>query len=267
VVLLVLAAVGGSAAGLVRRPAGGHGARPHLQRWPLFAAALALLLLASLTHGDVCTVIYAGGLALLAAFAGANWTLTGMGVIGLGVLLNLGAVVLDNGVPVRPRALVQAHAASALHVGDHHLRAPRHLETNDDAYPWMGDIVPVPFVHEAVSFGDLLILVGLADVAREISRRRARPPEVDDVDGDATEPVGGGTIATTTTTPVATAAQPAATTHARVDHDWGTAPNGSAESGSQCSAKPETTEDDIIDFWKDAALPPEPAHLAARQQR
>jgi hypothetical protein len=252
VVLLVLAAAGGCLAGRARRPAGGHGPHPRLRRWPLLAAGLALLLLAAVTHDDVCTVAYALGLAAVAAFCGANWQLTGLLVVGLGVVLNLGAVVLDNGVPVRPRALVQAHAATARDVGAHHVRDPRHLETGEDEYGWLGDVIPVPLAHQVISWGDLLVLVGLFDVARDLARRRARPPEVDDEDdaGGAGGP-----------------AQPAATTQASVDQVWGTAPSGVPSSGSQCSAKPVTTEADIIEFWRDAALPPDPAHRAARQSR
>jgi hypothetical protein len=237
VVLLVLAAAGGCVAGRARRPAGGHGTRPHLHRWGLLAGGIALLLLAAITHDDLCTVAYALGLALLAAFAGASWPVTGLAVIGLGLVLNLAGVVLNNGVAVRPRALVQSHAATVEDVGTHHLRDPRHLETHDDAFGWLGDVIPVPGVHEAISWGDLFVLVGLFDVARELSRRRARPP------------------------------QPEATTADSVDQDWGAAPRGVPSSGSQCSAKPVIDEADVIEFWKDAALPPDPAHLAARQSR
>jgi hypothetical protein len=237
VVLLVLAAAGGCVAGRVRPPAGGHGPHAHLRRWPLLAAGLALLLLAAITHDDLCTVSYALGLASVAAFASANWQVTGLVVVGLGLVLNLAAVVLDNGVPVRPRALVQAHAATVHDVGSHHLRDPRHLETGEDAYGWLGQVIPVPVAHEAISWGDLLILVGLFDVARDLARRRAQPPH------------------------------PAATTQASVDQVWGAAPNGVPSSGSQCSESPVTTEADIIEFWRDAALPPDPAHRAARQSR
>ena len=225
-------------AGVVRRPAGEHRARPHLRRWPLLALGLAFLLLAAVTHDGVCTVAYALGLAALAAFVGASWPTAGLLVVGLGLVLNLAAVVLDNGVPVRGRALVPAHAATVHDVASHHLRDPRHLETDADRYGWLGQVIPVPVVHDTLSWGDLLILVGLFDVARELARRRTHPP-----------------------------GQPEATTQARVDQDWGTAPKGVPSSGSQCSAKPLTTEADVMDFWKDAALPPDPAHRAARQLR
>jgi hypothetical protein len=271
VVLLVLAAVGGAAAGRLRRPAGGHGARPHVVRWPLLAAGLALLLLASVTHDDTSVVSAALGLAVLAAFAGSSWQVTGLAVLGLGVVLNLAAVVLNNGVPVRPRALVQAHAATSENVGRHHLSDPRHLETDSDHYAWLGAIVPVPIVHEALSFGDLLVLVGLADAARDMARRRSRLPEVDEDDEDEAGPDPDADAEDGDThgddAKPGGAAQAEASTQAKVDQDWGTAPSGEAESGSQCSAKPVTTTADVMEFWKDAALAPSPAHLAARHDR
>lgn len=256
-VLLVLAAAGGALVGRLRRPTGGHGARPHLRNWTLLAAGVALLLVAALLHGDASLLAYAGGLALVTGFAGSNLGVTGVAVVGLGVVLNLAGAVLNNGVPVRPRALVQAHAATPADVARHDLRDPRHLETPSDGYPWLGAIVPVPGVHDVVTFGDLLVLVGLADVAREVARRRSPLPAVDEDDeDDLLDPPPGDD-----------GAQPAATTQASVDHDWGAAPSGDAESGSQCSAKPVTTAADTMEFWRDAALAPSPAHLAAHHDR
>jgi hypothetical protein len=219
---------------------------------------LALFLLSAITHDDISLVSLALAFAALAAFAGSNWQVTGLCVLGLGIVLNLGAVVLNNGMPVRPRALVQSHATTAQHVGSFHLRDPRHLEADDDHYAWLGEIVPVPVVHQALSFGDLLVLVGLTDAARDLARRRARLPEVDEDDeDDGPDPDADA----------ATAQVEAPTTQASADQDCGDAPSGDAESGSQCSAKPETTAADVMEFWKDAALAPSPAHLAARHDR
>ena len=113
--------------------------------------------------------------------------------------------------------------------------------------------MPVPWLHQVVTFGDLLILVGLTDSARDFGRRRSRAPDVDD---DELWPV-----------PDSEPDQPADTTAAKVDQDWGDAPSPSPESGSQCSAKPLRKTAPDSDFWKDAALPPSPAHLAARHDR
>ena len=38
----------------------------------------------------------------------------------------------------------------------------------------LGDVLPLPLAHEVVSFGDLIVVFGVADAVRELSRRRAR---------------------------------------------------------------------------------------------
>jgi hypothetical protein len=237
VVLLVLAAVGGLIAGRARPAVGGHVARAHLHRIELVLVGLVLAIVASLVHGDIGVLCDALSIAVLAGFAGVNRNLTGVAVVGVGLVLNLGAVVLNNGMPVRGEALVRAHVVRATELADHEEPPPRHLETDADAFGWLGSTVPVRAAHEVLSFGDLIVLVGLADAARDLGRRRRHGVGV------------------------------APTTAASVDQDWGAAPSGSAESGSQCSAKPEVSAADVTEFWKDAALPPSPAHLAARQDK
>lgn len=256
-VLLVLAALGGLIAGRARPAVGGHVALPHLRRVELVLVGVLLALGASLIHGDLGVLCDALSIATLAVFAGVNRNVTGIAVVGLGLVLNLGAVVLNNGMPVRGEALVRADVVTAEELPDHEEPAPRHLETDADAFAWLGSIVPFRPAHQVLSFGDLLVLVGLADAARDLGRRRGRLPEVDGDDElwplseDEADQTGGA----------------APTTAASVDQDWGDAPRGSAESGSQCSAKPDLSAADVTEFWKDAALPPSPAHLAARQDK
>jgi hypothetical protein len=261
VVLLVLAAVGGLVAGRVRRPVGGHGALPHVHHVWLVVVGIVLAMGAALLDGDLAVLCDALSIAVLAAFAGANRNVTGIAVIGLGLVLNLAAVVLDNGMPVRPKALVQADVVEAHELADHEVGSPRHLETDSDAFGWLGAIVPIPGLRVVVTFGDLMILLGLADAARDFGRRRSPAPEVDD---DELWPVPESERVHPEPT-----AQPEdeATNAASVDQDCGDAPSPSPESGDQCSAKPLRTTALDNEFWKDAALPPSPAHLAARHDR
>lgn len=273
----MFAAAGGLLAGRVRRPVGGHGAVPHLRWTWLVVVGVALALLASLAEGDLSVLCDALSIAVLAVFAGGNVRVTGIAVVGLGLVANLGAVVLNNGMPVRGDALVAAGVVDAGELAGHEEPDPRHLETRADSFAWLGAIVPVPVAHRVVSFGDLLILVGLFDAARDLGRRRSRLPEVDidgdlwpvlpdgpaaGADGSAAEGGGGGGD-----DGEGPGDQPAATTAASADQDCGAAPSGAAESGSQCSAKPEDRTAVEMEFWKDAALPPSPAHLAARHDR
>jgi hypothetical protein len=269
VLLLVVAGAGGLIAGRARRPAGGHGAHPHVRRWRLLALGALLAVVATLLHGDVAVLCSALSIAALAVFAGTNRNVTGLAVAGLGLVLNLAAVVLNNGMPVRAEALRDSRAVRG-HVDRSDVRSPRHLETGSDGFGWLGAIVPVPGVHDVVSFGDLIVLVGVFDAARELARRRTPLPAVGD-DVDELFPIppraaGAGTSGGATAQ-LDDPASSDATTAASADQDWGAAPSAAPESGSQCSAKPFTTTADINEFWKEAALPPAPAHLAARQDR
>lgn len=259
VVLLVLAAAGGFVAGRVRRPVGGHAALPHLRHLPLVVVGVVLAIGAALLDGDLAVLCDALSIAALAVFAGANRNITGVAVIGVGLVLNLAAVVLDNGMPVRPEALVSADVVDADELADHEVDPPRHLETDSDRFGWLGAVVPVPGLRQVVTFGDLMILVGLADAARDFGRRRSRAPEVDD---EELWPVPEAERAD-----AGTADQPADTTAAKVDQDCGDAPSPSPESGDQCSAKPLRKTALDSEFWKDAALRPSPAHLAARHDK
>ena len=252
--LLVVVLAAGALAGVVRRPAGGHGARPHLRLLPLLAAGAALVP-ASLVVPDAVAVVVRGlGFGALAWFAVRNRAATGVAVAGLGALANLAALVLNNGVPVRAEALVDAGVATAAAVRDHELDEPYHLQEEQDGFAWLGAVVPVRATEQVLSFGDLLLLVGAFDTVRALARRRTRLPVVpaDDADeGDLVDdPPDQGS-----------------STQASADQDWGAAPSGDADSGSQCSAKRELTTAEAMDFWKDAAIAPSPAHLAARQHK
>ena len=250
-VLLLLVAAGGLIAGRARRPGGGHAAMPHVRRLGLVVAGIVLAMGAVLLHGELSVLCDALSIAVLAAFAGANRNVTGIAVIGLGLVLNLAAVVLDNGMPVRPEALVEAGAVEPEDLAGHEVGSPRHLERDSDSFGWLGATVPVRGVAQVVSFGDLLILVGLFDTARDIGRRRNPAPSVDESDELLPLPPSAH----------------ADTTAAKQDHDCGDAPNPSPESGDQCSAKPLRTTALDKEFWREAALPSSPAHLAARHDR
>lgn len=233
-------ALGGIVAGRVRRPAGGHGARPHLHDLLLLLAGALAVALSLVVPPSVATVVRGLGLGAVAAFALRNRGVTGIAVAGLGAILNLAGLVLNNGIPVRPDALVDAGVVAADQVRDHDLDELYHLRTDRDAVPWLGAVVPFRPTEQVLSFGDLLVLVGSFDALRDLARRRARPP-------------AGGQVGSST--------------QASADQDWGTAPSGAAESGSQCSAKPDLSTADAIAFWRDADVAPSPAHLAARHDR
>jgi len=132
--------------------------------------------------GIVLQVANQAGLALVIAsyvlllgFVAANIRRPGMGVVLIGLCLNLVPIAVNSGMPVRAAALVQVGAvdtgtdAASLHLG-----GKRHLERRSDRLTFLGDIIAVPAAHEVVSFGDLVLAAGLAAVAFDIVRRPRR---------------------------------------------------------------------------------------------
>lgn len=149
----------------------------------LLAASVAVQVAA-----EVLDVSDSAGLAMvlvsyvgLAAFAVANIRLVGMPVVLVGLLCNLTTITVNGGMPVREDALLASRAASAEELDSLDLGAKRHLEGDDDALGFLGDVVPVRTTKEVVSFGDLIMAVGVADVLfrllRPIELRTRREPD------------------------------------------------------------------------------------------
>ena len=234
---LALGVLVGLIVGLARSPAGVHTYRPHVEQIGLLALGAGLNALSVMLDGTASLVALVLSLAVLVAVAVANRHITGVAVVGVGLLLNLVAVAANGGMPVRPSALLAAGTYSegeTITVED-----PRHLETTDDPLPVLGDVLPVPLTNEVVSFGDLIIVIGAADAVRELSRRRAR---------------------------LASAQRPAITT-ASVDQLWGAAPRGEPVSATQCSANPERTAPATIDLASAERASSEPELVAASHSR
>lgn len=102
--------------------------------------------------------------ALVLAFVMVNLGRRGMGVILVGVLMNTVAIGVNRGMPYRSAEGI-ATVATVKH----------HPETDSDLVPWLGDIIvlPAPF-DVSISFGDLVIAVGLVDLCFWASRRNRR---------------------------------------------------------------------------------------------
>lgn len=244
VVVLVLAVVVGLAAGWLRPPLGARGHRLPIVRLPLLVVGAAGTALAQVVADDASTVVHGLSLAVLAAFAVSNIHVTGIAVVGLGLVLNLASVVLNDGMPVRPGALVAAGVVEPTDLTALELTAPRHLERRSDRVPVLGDVLPVPGAREVLSFGDLMILIGTADAMRDLARRRRRRwSRVDRTDYES------------------------AMTQLSVVHDWGTAPSGAPDAGSQNSAKPDTDAPAAIDLTSEEATPEARPFVEASQSR
>jgi hypothetical protein len=242
VLLLVVAVLGGLAAGWLRPPLGARGVRLHLRGLPFLAVGAVGTAAAHLVHDDLATLVMGVSLAALLAFVARNVNLTGLAVIGVGLLLNLVAVVLNNGMPVRGDALVAADVVSREDLATTELAGPRHLETPSDRLAVLGDVLPVGLTHEVLSFGDLIVVAGAADATRELVRRRRRAWSREE---------RGSYVSTMT--------------QLSAVHDWGTAPRGEPDSGSQYSENPEANAPATIDLTS-ASVSPATRPLAAATQ-
>jgi hypothetical protein len=125
------------------------------------------------TAGLACIV---ASYVLLAAFALANIRLVGMPVVLVGLVLNVVVIALNGGMPVRADAIAtvdrdRTPGAIAQLTFD----SKRHLETPSDRLTILGDVLPLRPVHEVVSFGDLILAFGLADVVFRLLRPHALP--------------------------------------------------------------------------------------------
>lgn len=243
-VLLVIAVVIGLIAGVARPPAGIHSVRPQVEQIPLLGLGALLNASAVLLDGSTATLCMAASLAVLIAVAMANRHITGVLVVGLGLLVNLAALAVNGGMPVRPDALVAAGIVEADELATTTTSGPRHLETDADALGVLGDVLPVPFAREVMSFGDLIVVLGAGDAVRELSRRRARR------EADAPAYAGVAAIATT-----------------RVDQLWGTAPSPRPVSATQYSENPDADTPERIDLDREAAAVRSFTELVASQSR
>jgi hypothetical protein len=233
--------VAGLAVGLAQRPAGRHVVRPRGDHHGLLVAGAALNAASVALDGHAATFALMASLAVLIAVAFANRHVTGIAVVGIGLLVNLAALSLNAGMPVRPSALEAAGLAAPGEAVT--VEAPRHLESDADPVPVLGDVLPVPLTSEVLSFGDLIVVLGAADAVRELSRRRARATEL------------------------APAYRPARMARTSVDQLWGTAPSAAPVSATQCSAYPDRSTPVTIDLSKVEAVDRSPELVAASHTR
>jgi Family of unknown function (DUF5317) len=101
---------------------------------------------------------------LLLAFCAANLNLRGMSVVLIGIALNAMVITVDRGMPIRTGG------------GEIRPTVKHHAEEPSDRLMPLADIIVVPPLNQALSFGDLIMVVGLVDVLVHRSRAAATGP-------------------------------------------------------------------------------------------
>jgi Family of unknown function (DUF5317) len=161
VVLALLAVLGGAGLGHwwgSRHPVG---ASPPVVGWSLIAGGVGLRLAVEAVSlpGAAALVVASHGLLVAACLA--NRGRTGVAVITLGLVVMLAPTVLNGGMPVSRDALASIGSAAP----PPELPGGRHVEVDRDRLAILGDVLPLPSGGRPVSFGELIALAGLADVA------------------------------------------------------------------------------------------------------
>jgi hypothetical protein len=148
-----------------------------LRLWFLLPLGLALQLAAIEGHGNTwpfLLVLLSYG--CLFAFAVANLSVTGFWMIALGLTLNAFAIGLNHGMPVGRKALNHVSHNGGVYAAEHH------VQRSSDKLLILGDVVPITPIGEIVSFGDLILGVGLVDVIVHLMRPARRRREDEDED-------------------------------------------------------------------------------------
>ena len=182
VVLTLLAVLLGAYVGLAR-----NGRLVNVAHTPVRAKALLVLGVAVPAFADrftrdVAVPLVIGGLIALFAFAMVNVRVVGMSVMAIGILANLAPTFLNGGLPVRRDALVDAGLASRDDVDRVELSGARRLEEPDQQLRILGDIIPLRETGQVLSFGDLIILIGLADITANLTLRKRRDARRNDLE-------------------------------------------------------------------------------------
>jgi len=160
-----------------------------LLSWPFLAIGLALRIVPEVVDVPLAMLAFAASSVLLILFCLRNLRIIGLGVLAVGIAVNLFVSVLNWGMPVDGDALVGAGILSAEDLASGiELRGVRHLETSSDFFTVLDDHIPVRLMTAVVSFGDLIVLVGMADLTANLllarrqrlvingPRRRTTPP-------------------------------------------------------------------------------------------
>lgn len=110
------------------------------------------------TAGNLASALLVVSYVFLLLFCLANLRLRGLAVVMVGIALNGAVITLNEGMPVRaPEGTVET-------------TTKHHAERPSDKLTPLGDIILVPALRQSLSFGDLIMLVGLVDVLFHASR-------------------------------------------------------------------------------------------------
>ena len=118
-------------------------------------------------HRGVAIGLFVASYVLLLGFCYGNLIVRGMAVVAIGIAANFVAIAVNQGMPIAAPPDWRA-------AGFANQTVKHHTETSADSLHSLSDIIVVRNLNEALSFGDLIIIVGMCDVTFHASRRRKR---------------------------------------------------------------------------------------------
>ncbi|HEX2850321.1 MAG TPA: DUF5317 family protein [Acidimicrobiales bacterium] len=174
-IYIVVAVVGGVLVGVATGGRLANLGEAPFRIWPALAVGVGLQIAANAMRGGTGLALVLASYVLLLVFAAANLARVGMGLVLVGIAMNVVAIAVNGGMPVRGEAIVAAGIASRREIPTIEFGSKRHLETPDDRLTFLGDIIPIGLgPGEVLSFGDLVMAVGIADVIVHLMRQRPR---------------------------------------------------------------------------------------------
>jgi len=171
----VMAVVLGAAAGLWRGGRLSAVVDVQLRWWSLLVAAIGIQL--SLGWLPVAArwtlVLLCCGLVLAWTYAnfGALGTKFGLAFLLAGILANTIVIAANKGMPVDVHALVISGRAASTNVA-HGFLFKHTTMTSHTSLSWLADRLPIPVLKEVMSFGDVLMLIGLGTIVYKITQPR-----------------------------------------------------------------------------------------------
>jgi hypothetical protein len=160
---LVVALAVGLGLGLVLGGRPRHLAQKSFRWWLLLPLGVVLQLVVEADGVPAPDALLVVSYVYLVVFCVANLRHPGMGVILVGIVLNAVVITANGGMPVRADAVRQAGISDP---GDTITidEVKHHLEDDGTVLMFLGDIIPVEPLRQVLSFGDLILSVGVADL-------------------------------------------------------------------------------------------------------
>lgn len=256
---LVLAVIIGFAAGLIRRGRLRSILGVRIVSLPLLALAIGIGFATDQFDLPQPGWWAFAGLVAALIFTIRNLMIVGMAVIGVGIVANLVPIVLNGATPVRAEALVEAGMVETGDLDRVVVSGARAIADEETRLGWLGDTIPIAVADQVVSFGDLIMLIGVANTIASLMLRRRRrhlpSSALASLEAfgwhETEEKLGSVVDIRTELRPLYPADEGGivrvfASTTASPVQDWGIAPPPDADVALQYSANPERTAPSIV---------------------